>query len=438
MLQVWTFSVLAFFILPFQVVNRTLSVWGFVILAAFILTFCLGAVLNSLHNRLRGAVVAASRHIALPDFTLADRVLMVVASLTILLLLYEFAQGNFLNLEDAWQERSDRAYDLMTGRASESSFVFQVAFLLYPASYVYLARAIVFERAPSLIRLSLFGALPVLMASLVMGGRGPLLYAFAVVLVSARVRSRLFPKDPAASERARHAGRGIVLAVIFGIAALAALNYFVQVFIVRAESAGGVEAMFDIAESAWGVSFQGPGSDLLFTVIGYGNAYLIFVFAWYLVQGIVMSNVLFTDYVGPPHFGVYGIDIFTAVMRRVNGDFVADRFFALLELNTYGFLPSAFGSLYVDFGYVGFGFAFLWGYLAAMVYNRCQRREDARWFLVAPFVLLGIFFSLINTPLGFGNGMVTHLWMIATFLLARKPFQAALPQPHIVQPAHSA
>lgn len=419
MLQVWAFCILAFTLLPFELINRTLTAWGMLVLALFIGAFCLGGVLRTIQEQVRGRLPAGGPGgYSGVDFKTADRILTGVALLCTALLLIQILQGNFLDVEEAWQMRSDRAVALMTGSESQSGTLFQICFLLYPASYVILTREIVFRARPNLVRIAVLGLLPIVLMALVMGGRGPLLYALVLTPVALRVRARLFgvSRKPLLQ---RITPRAALIAVVFGLISLVALNYFVNVFIVRAESAGGVDAMFDVTESAWGVTFSGPGADFLFATIGRGNTYLVFVFIWYLVQGLVMSNTLFTDYSGPPHLGVSGLELVTAAMRRINGEFVGERFLALLDLNTYGFLPSAFGSLFVDFKYAGIGVSLLWGYLAAMVYHKTRSRSDPRWFLVAPIVLLGIFFSLINTPLGFSNGMTTHIWMIVAFLLAR-------------------
>ena len=38
----------------------------------------------------------------------------------------------------------------------------------------------------------------------------------------------------------------------------------------------------------------------------------------------------------------------------------------------------------------------------------------------AYFVTMGILFSFINTPIGFANGLVTHLWLLVAFVAARQ------------------
>ena len=40
--------------------------------------------------------------------------------------------------------------------------------------------------------------------------------------------------------------------------------------------------------------------------------------------------------------------------------------------------------------------------------------------IFGPFVTMGILFSVINTPIGFSNGLVTHLWVLIAFMSARR------------------
>jgi hypothetical protein len=156
---------------------------------------------------------------------------------------------------------------------------------------------------------------------------------------------------------------------------------------------------------------------------------MIFIFVWYLVQGLVMSNAIFTSYNGGMLLGGYGIDLAAALLRRVNGNFIADGYAVLLQMNTYGFLPSAFGSLYVDLKFFGLIPCLIWGWLAGKVYGQVKRGQDPRWLLIVPFVTVGIFFSLINTPIGFSNGFVTHLWLVAAFLTAKVVRRPVGPRP---------
>lgn len=420
MLLVWTGCIAVFLILPFQLEGRNMSLYGFSVMALFIATFCIGALAAS---RPRKQLPQVSGQAI--DFRLTDRVLIAAAVIAGLASIMDIQGHNVLDLAEAYQARSDRAGALLAGSQSASTIWFQIAFLTYPAGYVYLIREIAFRAKPVLWRVGAFGLLPVVLTSLAMGGRAPLFYALLMLVFGYLLRKRVFPEldqkkaGPAAKGPAPafHLGPGSKAGI--GFAGMLAAFYFVQVFFARADVVGGVETMFGVAELGWGVSFNGPTSDIYYSLLGPDGTYLVFIFAWYLVQGLIMSNAIFTDYDGPMMLGSYGVDLVSALVRRLNGEFIADGFAVLLQMNTYGFLPSAFGSLFVDFKFFGLVPCLIWGWLAGKVYGEIKRGQDPRWLLFGPFITLGVFFSLINTPIGFSNGLVTHLWLIAAFVLAR-------------------
>jgi hypothetical protein len=421
MICVWLSCIAAFWILPFQLETRIFSLYGAIILSIFIGTFCVGGLLAA-----RPGSKPLRRTISLPDFKMADKIFVVVAGIATVALLIEFGTSNFLNLDESFASRSSRAQALLAGSQSESSITFQIAFVLYPLSFSYLVREIGFEKHPRIYRLIALGFLPIILAALVMGGRGPVLISMFVIILSFRLRQFVFQTVHDKKLKKKRTSKFYVNLIVIVVAVLVAMNYFVDVFLVRANMAGGSGQMLQSVATIWGVSFDGFLSPYFRAILGEGNTYLLFVFVWYLVQGLVMSNILFTEYDGPPHLGVYGIDLASAVMRRIDGQFVSDRFYQLLDLNTYGFLPSAFGSLYVDLKWLGLLVCLIWGYIAGMVYRNANRSSNGRWLFVAPFISLGIFFSLINTPLGFGNGLMVLFWMMVVVFVSkpRKMHQA--------------
>ena len=422
MIRVWVVCFALFFILPFQIVGRNVTLYGFAILALFIFAFCAGSLLGSrpIDQQPRWTDIVA-------DFALSDRILKIACLIAIAVFAVELTRRDFLDLTASYLERSDRANDLIYGLQSNSSLVFQIGFVTYPASFIMLARLIGFERRPKLWEIGLFGLVPSVVASLGMGGRSPLMYAIVVAFLSLAIRKHAL----ATGGDVAKVRRNWPVIIAMSAAGLLALIFFAQVFFVRSATSGGLNDAMDNAVFNWGVKFEGGLAGPIRTVLGEGGTYLLFVFSWYIVQGIVLSNVIFTDYVGPSHLGIYGIDLAAALARRVNGDFVADRFLRLLDLNVIGFLPSAFGSVYVDYWFFGLIFIALWGWLAAIVYRGIRLGRDPRWLLLGPFVTMGIIFSVINTPIGFSNGFVTHFWLLVGFftikLRRNLPDTAALP-----------
>jgi hypothetical protein len=431
MLMTWAIAFAIFFILPFMLVGRTMTAYGYLILSVFLATYCGGALLASrpMAQRPRDLSVVI-------DWRRADQVLIIVCSISMLAFLVDIQGRDILDLAGAYAERSDRATALLQGAESDSSIFFQIGFLTYPASFIYLVREIAFRPRPKLWRVAVFGAAPVILATLTMGGRGPLFFVIAYAVYAYFLRKQLYPTTPPPRRKAapvrfhpmtgapirRRAtalrlGNGVKIAgVLLGCVAM---FYFTQVFITRAGGSDGIASMLGLVGWNWGVSFNGHFSDLFYSVFGVQGTYLIFVFSWYAIQGVVMSNAIFTGYDGSMLFGTYGVDLVSAVMRRVNGAYVADGFDRLLQMNVYGFVPSAFGSLYIDLKFFGLIPCFAWGWLSGLVYRKIKEGVDPRYLLFVPFLSIGIVMSLNNTPIGLSNGLMLHFWLLTFFFLAR-------------------
>lgn len=413
MLVVWGLSIAAFFILPFQLLERELTMQGAVILAVFVAAFLVGTLLVPIGKH--ASLVAPS---ILVDASRAETWLMVASGLATVFFVLDVRDKDLFDLTVAYALRSETADALLKSEASNSSIWFQVAFLIYPAGYIYTAVYALYARNIRPWRLVIFGLLPIALATVAMGGRMPIFYGFMVAWLALSERKKLGHFN---AQRLQVSFRRQWIVRIMWLCVLTALfQYFAAVFMIRAAVAGGSMEMFYGAEQRWGVGFRGSMSGFIFSIFGEDIAYLIFIFVWYLVQGVVMSCYLFSAYDGPLQMGIYGVDLMSALMRRLDPQRVSEGFNSLLTLGTYGFFPSAWGSLYVDFGFYAIVLCTLWGVFTAFCYRRIivQRRMD--WLLIGPFATIGILFSIINTPLGFTNGFVTHAWLLLAFLLLKR------------------
>lgn len=413
MLAVWGLCIAAYFILPYQLLGRELTAQGVFLLAVFIAAFLVGT--SMIPTRRIATPAAPPVHI---DTGKAEALLMVASGLATVFLVIDANGKSLFDLTAAYEMRSHSADALLKGEASNSSMWFQMAFLLYLAGYVYTVVHALY--VPRLIawRLIVFGLLPIALVTLAMGGRNPIFYAFVIAWLAFRERKKL---GYLSTQRIQTSNGRKWLARLVWLVVLGSLfHYFATVFMVRAATVGGSSEMFHVAEQRWGVGFDGPLSELIFSVFGEAITYLIFIFVWYLVQGFVMSSHLLSTYDGMFQMGVYGIDLMSALMRRIDPQRVAEGFDSLLALGTYGFFPSAWGSLYVDFGLFAIVICTIWGAFTALCYRRIVVQQRADWLLIGPFVSIGIVFSIINTPLGFTNGFVTHVWLLFAFMLLKR------------------
>jgi hypothetical protein len=417
MLIVWMSALAALMLLPFQLTTRVVHIEAVGVLALFLFVFSFSALARTVYVRQRPV-----ENLENLRFDLVDKILKGICFIAVVLMGIEAVRNGTINLGDAYLQRSQQAQALLHGEASQSSGFFKVGFLCYPASYVYLARCLIFDRKINYKTLIIFGVLPAVLAGITMGGRTPIFCTIAYGVISYRMRRLMF-SNVLADNKAMQKNSGNIHPMILGLGIIAivfAFIYFINVFIIRAEVSGGIAIMLEIAASNWGITFEGHGAELMIAVLGPAATYIIFAFVWYLVQGVIISNSLFTSYIGDPLLGVYGVDLFSSLMRRLDPVGVSQKFAYLLSLNTYGFFPSAFGTLCVDFLFGGLIFVALWGWFTGVVYRKTRLAKDLRWMIFVPFIVLGIIFSLVNTPVGFANGFVTHIWMVLAFLTIKR------------------
>ena len=411
MLGTWVTAVVLFLLFPFKLVDRTISTSGYVLAFAFLFVFCIGAWLKTI----RRPPHAQKR----PAFEMvcnvrARRYLAMFSTIAIASMIIEIYNNDFLNLGSAYQIRSSRGQALLHGAASDSSIFFKISFLIFPVGVVYLCQELLFSEKPSTVSLCFFGLFPSLLSSLTLGGRATLFNAFALFVLTYLLRDK--PTQTAHFFSIKK----IILWILSVILSIGFAIYFLEVFFQRAEALGGPVSLLSTTGENWGVNYEPEAYENFTYYIGQSGAFIIFLLAWYLTQGIIISLTIFSNYDEVAMFGVYGVDLLSAVARRLDPDWTSGAFGSLLNMNVYGFYPSALGSLYIDFKLFGLFFCFLWGWFCGLVFLRYKYPRDYRWHLIAPFMIFGIIMSLVNTPVGYSNGIVTYFWLFIAFGLLRQ------------------
>jgi oligosaccharide repeat unit polymerase len=410
MIKIWIFSLALFLILPFQLTFRKIEVFGVLMMVFSIIMFCVGAFL-----RTPGIDQSRRTQKFEIDFKTTDYILLTAGSIAIIASLIDIYISGSFSSQVAWDIRSDRTTSLLDGTDSSSSIWFKIGFIFYPSGYVYIARSVIFSRKAQLVKLAIYGFGPLVALSIAIGGRGPLLFSIVILVLSYQARPFINMKERTTTAAQKSKRKKTLVYIGVGLLSLVALNYFISVFIVRASSVGGLENVFELAAQNWGVNFDGFGSSFLRATLGEGTTYLIFVFSWYFVQGMIIGCGVFQSFDGTPGYGIYGVELLMALVRRMNDSYVSDRLYALNDIDAFGYVYSAFATFYVDFWYFGLFFVALWGYLSAAVYYQIWRGDNARWVILGPFVSMGIYFSTINTPIGLSNGFLIWFWLFVAF-----------------------
>jgi hypothetical protein len=114
-------------------------------------------------------------------------------------------------------------------------------------------------------------------------------------------------------------------------------------------------------------------------------------------------------------WGNYQCGVFAPLVRRLpGGAALLERLFVQLRVTgTYGWFPTAWGALLVDFGPGGAELAVLaWGLAAGWAYARVRQGADLRAELMLSFVLATIAFSPITAPFGMANSALVFISLL--------------------------
>jgi len=410
MFLIWFSCLFLWVTLPFQLVGREVSTYGIIIFLLFLLAFFIGTISSKNKSFISTNSIVFTKK--------AQRIISLVSFVSLICLLIDFDISN-LNLISVAQEREVISLSLLTGGLSNSSTAFKIAFLTYPSAYVLIALSIIYSKKINYLPLFILGYLPIILSTVVMGGRNPLFYAIAITFFSIKIRSNYSEELNVYKPKSNNLSyKQTVIKFIVLSFIVIAISYFINVFISRAEMIGGTSTMFTLAESNWGVGFNGYGSKFFFDLFGEKMSFLIFITSWYIVQGLIMSATIFENFTSSAYLGSYGIEFVTAVFRRIDSYAIFKNYNKLNEFNIVGFYPSVFGSLFVDFKFIGIFIIFFWGKWCRSVYNNVKKLK-LNSMLLYPFMSTGILLSFINTPFGVANGFVIYIWLFVAYYFTK-------------------
>jgi hypothetical protein len=146
---------------------------------------------------------------------------------------------------------------------------------------------------------------------------------------------------------------------------------------------------------------------------------------FYLTVGITgLERVLaFSDRLGP-YAGQYQIQILPIALERVwpEVSLLREMRHELFVAGASGVFTTAFGSLFLDFGWAGLGVAvFLWGWLSGRYYRRSLRARDPSAPLMLCFLVWAVLLSPIHSAVGISNAVMIPAicWLVARLVRRR-------------------
>jgi hypothetical protein len=350
-----------------------------------------------------------------------DRVVLITSVFalggTACIVVDRLALQGFLGLAGLTEIRYERAEDVLAATAISRGILTYFGYLLYPALYLVVAIGICYyeglrSRGKLLLTANMIG--PCLLAVL-FGGRSPILVLFLIIVASCVVRRLL-------GLRAFPAGASLKVAGVVGI--LGFILYTNLIWFQRLElSASTVNVLLEHAEKVWGIE---PSQQFESWLAGMGKQDLMvpLLGAWfYLFQGPSILERLITVREYPVLFGGHHIDIVAAGFRLfpATRTMLADGYASLLQANVYGFFPTAWGSLLIDFSFGAFPLIALWGAVCGTSYMRLRRDGRPGDAIYYVFLVYSIMISPISAPFGLANSFVIFLhffgfklWLMST------------------------
>ena len=410
MIGFWTFLYAIYFLAP---INQTppASIAGTAFVISQVLVFCIGSVLGAggLGCSLLVQAPMTSQSLATPRIPRTMNTFFLIGiSGALLSMFIKMLDLDFISLSGFAVLRAERAQQLLEATSFSSSLLSGVGFLTYPAGFIVLVLTLVlYETLPHYTRaLSVLYVTVIFLLSIVTGGRSTIFITIIFLSLALYIRHcRGLSTLP----------RSRLIKFFILLLPIGFIGYSTLIWMVRFDFSGQSSDMFLAhADQAWGVT---PTENL--------EALALALEQPSLVQNVVSNIFYFTQSISiierilgmsevPILLGTYHIDIAAAAARVfIDSDFMAQGYATLLDSNVYGFFTSAWGALYIDFGFFGSYIAtLLWGVLAGVAHRHARRNIYSDGFTQYVFWTYSIMISFVSPPLGFSNSAVTLIWFI--------------------------
>lgn len=411
MIGFWMFLYACYLIAP---INQTPSpsFTGVVFVVSQIFIFCIGAVLATGGLGERLPVKPFPLKICASSLNVSKQIniFSLIGIIGALLSLFDkILRLDSVNLHEIAVLRSERAHNLLNATPASISVLSAIGFLTYPAGFLALVLTLVFyeslSRAPRF--LSVFYFVSIIFLNLASGGRSMIFVAILFLGIASYIRGcrglNAIPKS--------HQVRIFLLLVLVGF-----ISYSTLIWQIRSESSNlSVSAFLNHAEVKWGVTPTENLTSLALLLQQPSLTQSVLSSIFYFTQSIsIIENILGMSEV-PLMLGTYHIDLFAAAVRVFcdNQDGLAQGYAALLKNNVYGFFSSAWGALYIDFGFFGSYIAtFFWGLFAGLAHRHARRNIYSDGFILYVFWMYSILISFVSPPFGFSNSAVTFFWFV--------------------------
>lgn len=311
--------------------------------------------------------------------------------------------------------RIQQVSDVLSGNVSSTPFITYVGLLTFPcATTAFLTSFLHTDLTPNTLKWSRFSVIAPVAVTIITGGRGgiiQIIIMFLSTILINRYRNKNLNYNQSVDnknwDRTKIRKLLLVFIVFFTV-------YNIYIFNSRRELTNATNLQFSLAnwEQNYGIRPAQFLQDLVGLHILDSDSLLnIMQTFFYLTSGPSVLTTLVDSRANiAPSLGLYQ---FAIIGPFINKFFPDNNLFSRLmsdlsQAGVGGLLPSAWGMMFVDFGFIGTFFeAFLLGCISRVVYYLAIHRGKLGDKLMFLFTIMSIVMSPIVAPLGFSDSFFT-------------------------------
>jgi hypothetical protein len=321
-------------------------------------------------------------------------------------------------------QRMERALQVTEGVEIQRSVFLYISYLLSPGAYVapvlfYLHAESVRRSVAWLAQVSVIGPISY---ALVFGGRSPIMILFALFAAAGLVRS--LGGKPLMPRRHALTAKVLLLFVVF----VGYVNYISEERRRFQDDDAYGSLLTQYAEIRVGPR---PWVDAALDrdFISEDSAMNFMTNAFYLAHSFrTLENIIVAKRDVQPYWGLYEVFYLAPIVRLLfPGNEIEERMAReLTDADIYGWFPTAWGAMALDFSIPGTVLGILiWGWATGLSYRVFRRDRDAAAALMLVFWLACIMLSFIGPPTGFSYSFLVLAGFLGANWLMR---QLAVPE----------
>jgi oligosaccharide repeat unit polymerase len=332
--------------------------------------------------------------------------------------------------------RIQQVSDVLAGNVNSTPFMTYIGLLTFPcATTAFLTSFLQPNLTPKTLKWSRFSVIAPVAVTIVTGGRGGIIQILVMFLSTTLINhyckkslNNIKSADKKNWDRAKIGKIFLIFVILFAI-------YNIYIFNSRRELTNATNFQFSLAhwEQDYGIYPAAFLKDLVeLRIVGSDSLLNIMQTFYYLTSGPSVLTMLVNSRSNIDlSLGLYQVSMLGSLINKFfpdNNSF-ARLMSDLSQAGVGGLLPSAWGMMLVDFGFMGTFFeAFLLGCISKVVYYFAIHRGKLGDKLMFLFTVMSIVMSPIVAPLGFSDSFFT----IIVFWVTGKLLNHFSSKPHTI------